>query len=113
MRGVGCGHAYPATPADVIRCDLQETPPELDLLPIDDHCHGATSSHRKVRLREQPVAGVHVTTTPTDLTLPYSLQAGWRVAPYSDDIVVNLSSLEQCVAPLNQAELCSPASTFG
>lgn len=34
-------------------------------------------------------------TTPTDLTLPYSLQAGWRVAPYSDDIVVNLSSLEQ------------------
>jgi hypothetical protein len=42
-------------------------------------------------------------TTPTDLSLPYSLQAGWRIAPYSDDIVVNLSGLEQCVTPLNQA----------
>ena len=51
-------------------------------------------------------------TTPTGLRLPYSLEAGWRVAPYSNDIVVNLSSLEQCVAPLNQAELCSPASTL-
>ena len=50
--------------------------------------------------------------SPTGLSLPYSLQAGWRVAPYSDDIIVNLSSLEQCVSPLNQAELSSPASTL-